>query len=158
MMFRKYSYYLLLVLICFSCSSDDTETAASPCALVDCAPVSLALQFVSAETGEDLLFNQTFSIEDLQIRNIQTDTAISFGVGTSDAAQRTVITLPTFVESSDLENYLIAIPEVFEVALSFSVEVTSDPCCIGNEYNNVAIEADGVSIENADFAFYKLIF
>ena len=149
---------LVLIIFCFSCASDDTETAANPCALVDCAPVSLALQFVSGETGEDLLFNQTFSIDDLQIRNTQTDTAISFGVGTSDVAQRTIITLPTFVESSDLENYLIAIPEVFEVALSFSVEVVSVPCCIGNIYNNVTVDADGVSIESADFAFYKLIF
>ncbi|MFT5890375.1 MAG: hypothetical protein ACI9Y7_000465, partial [Dokdonia sp.] len=58
----------------------------------------------------------------------------------------------------DLENYKIFITDVFEVAFSFSVEVISDPCCIGNIYTNVAIDGDGVEIENTNFGIYRLRF
>ncbi|WP_299767508.1 hypothetical protein [uncultured Dokdonia sp.] len=156
-MLQRTITYIFLLIMCFSCASDDPETAESACELVDCATVSLALQFVSSETGEDLLSNETFPVESLQIRNMQTNEAISFGVGTA-GTERTIISLPTFVESSDLENYLITIPEIFEFGFSFSVEVIEDPCCLGNNYSNVAIDADNVQIENTEFGIYRLLF
>ncbi|GGG06276.1 hypothetical protein GCM10011344_03430 [Dokdonia pacifica] len=148
---------LFVLIMCLSCATDDAETAASPCELIDCATISLALQFVSSETGEDLFFNETFSINSLQIRNTQTNAVIPFAVGSS-GTERTIISLPTFTESSDLENYQITIPEVFDIGFSFSVEVIEDPCCLGNTYSNVALQADGVQIENTEFGIYRLLF
>ncbi len=148
----------LLLIMCFSCSQDEAQETSNACNLIDCAPVSLGLEFAAADTGEDLFFNDTFSLSDLKIVNTQTNQTIDFGVGTLGSGNRTLITLPTFLESSDLENYQIFITDVFEVAFSFSVEVISDPCCLGNVYTNVALDAEGVTIENTNFGTYRLLF
>ena len=157
-MLKRHILLGLLLVICFSCSQDETEETSNACALIDCATISLRLEFVAADTGEDLFFSETFSLGDLKIINTQTNQTIDFGVGTLGSGDRTIITLPTFLESSDLENYQIFITDVFEVAFSFSVEVISDPCCLGNVYSNVAIDANGVAIENTDFGTYRLLF
>ncbi|MFT5891177.1 MAG: hypothetical protein ACI9Y7_001278, partial [Dokdonia sp.] len=140
-MLQRRIVLVLLLIICFSCASDETETS-NACNLIDCATISLGLEFVAADTGEDLFFNETFPIDNLKIINTQTNQTVDFGVGTLGSGDRTIITLSIFLESNDLENYKIFITDVFEVAFSFSVEVISDPCCIGNIYTNVAIDGD----------------
>ena len=158
MLQRTFILSCLLLFIGISCSSDDAETAASACELVDCAPASLALQFVSNETGEDLLFNGTFAVDSLQITNVATNEAIAFSVNNFATSEGTIITLPTFVESSDSENYLISIPESFEIPFNFAVEVIDGPCCLGNLYSDVTIDATDVGIQLTDFGIYQLLF
>lgn len=156
-MLQRGIIYVFLVIYCFSCASDDLETT-DPCTLIDCATVSLRLEFVAAATGEDVFSNDTFAIENLQILNTQTNQAVNFFAETFGSGDRTIVVLPTFAESSTLENYQIFIPDAFEIGFSFSVEVVSDPCCLGNIYTNVAVESDDVTIENTNSGTYRLLF
>ncbi|WP_299216450.1 hypothetical protein [uncultured Dokdonia sp.] len=157
-MLQRRIAFLFLAISCFSCSQDETQETNNACALVDCISVSLRLEFVAADSGEDLFSNDTFVIDSLQIINTQTNQAINFNAETLGSGDRTVVVLPTFMESSTLESYQISIPNVFEVAFSFSVEAISDPCCLGNVYSNVAVNSDSVTIENTNFGTYRLLF
>ncbi|WP_299678946.1 hypothetical protein [uncultured Dokdonia sp.] len=148
---------LFLAILCLSCASDDAETAASACDLIDCGPESLAIQFVSSETGEDLLFNETFAIDSLQIINTSVNEAVTFDVATLATTERTIITFPFFVESTS-ENYLIVISDTFEIPFSFSVEAIDGPCCLGNIYSDVTADIENVSVELSDFGIYRLLF
>ncbi len=156
-MLQRSVFYVFLIMCCLSCSQDEAEETNNACALVDCATVSLRLEFVAADTGEDLFLNETFSAASLQIINTQTNQAINFFVETFGSEERIAIVLPTFTQSAD-ENYQIFIPEVFDVSFSFSVAVVEDPCCIGNEYTNVILDSDNVSLENIGTGRYRLLF
>ena len=156
-MLQRCIIYLFIVICSSSCGSDEPEIE-NACNLIDCATVSLRLEFVAAATGEDLFSNNTFDISSLQMINIQTNEAVNFYAETFGSGDRTVIVLPSFVENSTLENYQIFIPDLFDMAFRFSVEVDSDPCCLLNSYSNVAVEADDITIENTGFASYRLLF
>ena len=156
-MFKKIPHFIVVLIVCIACSSDNEETA-DACALVDCATPMLALQFVSGETNEDLFFTETFSINDLQIINAITEEAIAFGVSRLNFSEQVFITIPPFGTSSDTENYRIIIPDVFDVALSFSVALIQDPCCVGNTYDDVSIEGNNIEIVNLDLNTYRLLF
>lgn len=157
-MLQRHIAFLFIAISCFSCSQNDTEETSDPCALIDCATVSLRLEFVTQDTGEDLFLTNTFTVDSLQITNTQTNQAINFYTETFGSDERTVVVLPTFSESSTLESYQILIPNVFDVIFSFSVEVISDPCCFGNLYTNVAVNSDDVMLENTSFGAYRLRF
>jgi len=157
-MLQRGVVYVFLVMCCLSCSQDEAQETSDACALIDCATISLRLEFVAAATGEDLFLNETFSIDSLQIIDTQTNQAINFFVETLGSGARTTIVLPAFLESSALENYQIFIPEMFDVSFSFSVNVVEDPCCLGNEYTNVTLASDDISLETIDTGRYRLLF
>lgn len=153
----KKIFFLLLMISCFSCSSDSVE-AESPCALVDCATPMLALQFVNEETDEDLFFSETFPVNELLIINTITNEIVPYGVSTLEFSERVFITLPSFTTASEAENYQVSIPDIFDITLSFSVDVIQDPCCVGNTYGDVAIEGGNIGVENSDINTYRLLF
>lgn len=153
----KSLFFVLLVISCFSCSSDDVE-AESACALVDCATPMLALQFVNQETDEDLFFTEAFPVNELLIVNTISNEIVPFGVSRLEFSERVFITLPSFTDTSESENYQVSIPDVFDIALSFSVDVVQDPCCIGNTYGDVSIEGGNIEVENSDINTYRLLF
>ncbi|MEP0265648.1 hypothetical protein [Dokdonia sp.] len=156
-MFKKIPHFIVVLIVCIACSSDNEETS-DACALVDCATPVLALQFVNQETNEDLFFNEAFPINNLQIINTSTEETVPFGVNRLEFSEQIFITLPSFGTSSATENYQVIIPDVFDIALSFSVALIEDPCCVGNIYNDVSIEGNNAGIVNLDLNTYRLLF
>ena len=129
---RKLAY--IFILLCLGCSSDDPD---SDCATVLCAAQNLMLQFVSADTGEDVFAAGVLEADNLVIEDIESGNSVFFEVIPLGVNQGIVI---AFVGRNDATgtNYKISDEGAFEFDSAFEMEIApGSACCAQISYNNV---------------------
>ncbi|TVZ22769.1 hypothetical protein JM84_1679 [Dokdonia sp. Hel_I_63] len=126
-----------IIMFMFSSCSSDADSALADCSAVSCASGNIIIQFLDAETGEDVFFNDTYSFDELTITDVSNDADFPFVTGISDDSQIAQVVLNAFSESRSNVMLRLTVPDGFETDLSFDVEYKEGECCNINDYSDV---------------------
>lgn len=135
--------YLAIVCLLFlsACNTDDDSV---DCSTVLCATPELILQFVDAQTEDDVFVDGPYDIQDLQIIDQANQMPVPFRV--TEFEGELFIFFDTFVSVTTARSYQFSVEGNFSINLSFTaVPDLSDDCCPRVDYENV--NADEAEVE-----------
>jgi len=140
----KYCAFVF-VFLCLSCSSDDLG---DDCSTVLCASQNLMLQFVSADTGEDVFGSGALDATTLVIRDVDSGNSVFYEVIPIGVNEGIVIAF-TGANDAVVTNYNITYEAAFELDITFEMTIASGSACCGQiSYENV--EFSGLEGEASD--------
>lgn len=140
---------ILCVLLLTACNADDDGV---DCSTVLCASPELILQFVDAQTGEDVFVDGPLDIQDLEITDASDQLPVPFRV--SQFEGELFVFLETFVAVSTSRSYQIEVDGSFAIDFSFTaVPDNSDDCCPGVNYENLNTDAAGLEQLDAENSY-----
>ncbi|WP_396596348.1 hypothetical protein [Dokdonia sp. R86516] len=146
---------LAFIIMLSSCSSD-LDSALADCSAVSCASGNIVIQFLDAETGEDVFFNNTYSFDELVVTDVSNNTEFPFFTGIVDESQMAQVALNAFSESRSNVVLLITVPDGFETDLSFDVEFQEGECCNINNYSDVQFSNVENVVQSQGGFFYNV--
>lgn len=143
-------YTLLLCVIFIGCNSDDNDGGGTDCSTVLCANTVVALQFIDADTEEDLFLDGGFSLDDLQIVNQDNGESIAF---TNNSQNTSVDNIFVFIpdpvnEVAQNINYRVILQGTFDFTIRYEITVVEDPCCTDLRFSE--FQFDGANIERSE--------
>lgn len=146
---------LAFIIMLSSCSSD-LDSALADCSAVSCASGNIVIQFLDAETGEDVFFNNTYSFDELVVTDVSNNTEFPFFTGIVDESQMAQVALNAFAESRSNVVLRITVPDGFETDLSFDVEFQEGECCNINNYSDVQFSNVENVVQSQGGFFYNV--
>ncbi len=146
---------LAFIIMLSSCSSD-LDSALADCSAVSCASGNIVIQFLDAETGEDVFFNNTYSFDELVVTDVSNNTEFPFFTGIVDESQMAQVALNAFSESRSNVVLRITVPDGFETDLSFDVEFQEGECCNINNYSDVQFSNVENVVQSQGGFFYNV--
>lgn len=143
-MLQRSLIYVFLVIVCFSCNSDDDANA--DCSTTLCANSVVAFEFRDNDTDEDLFLDGGFSLDDLQIINQENGALIPFSDNSQNpSVERIFVFIPDPTnEIAQTVNYRIVLPNVVDFTIRYEVMIVEDPCCTNFRFSN--FQFDGASV------------
>lgn len=144
---KKLVLCLVIIFSLISCNSDDDESV--NCDLFPNEGVSL--QFIAAATGEDVLSNGTFSIDDLEIINTSTQEDIVFTTSTNLQGDTIVIIPNPTIENSQTFTYTVRLANDLDFNFMYDFVYNDVDCGFDFRFENFQFD-DEITFQILDGA------